>query len=130
YPIGAEQSSSVAGGALHSSGWTAGIVRYFLLPWKVLAHSGWYFESVLPHPLGVLLILFAPGWWLVKRKVSLVERACLFFAAVYLLCWFWSPQVSNLRYAVTPLLLVLLFTTARSFNGGRRSLDGGTPSPL
>ena len=63
-------------------------------------------------PMGVFLVLFAPLWILLRRKPRLAsESACLIFCGLYFL--YWGAVWPIVRYAIAPIMIIFLLTTAR-----------------
>ncbi len=91
------------------------VPRVLLVPWN--AHfNGWrVFESPLPNPIGLSLLVFLPLAILVPGPSTPARRACLLFCGVYLV--YWLPVAGMVRYAILPisLLVVLLVGKATAF---------------
>jgi len=88
--------------------------RYLMLPWDLQFHANWFFEGPVQFPLGVVLLMFAPVWLLLRtRRLNRSEAACLVFALVYLVCWAFFP-FRSLRYAAPPVLLLVVLTGCRA----------------
>ena len=103
------------------------LARYLRIPWDLQFHGNWYFEGPLQFPLGIVFLLFVPGWFPVRRRPDANERACLAFAVVYLLAWTFFP-VRTVRYAVVPVLLLVLLTGCRAL--GLRPTTNAARLPL
>ncbi len=89
-------------------------VLFVQYPWITHFQGRRSFESPSPNPCGVFLVLFWPLWLFVRRRPALPqERACLLFIALYFLYWGYVWAV--LRYFIVPLMLLIVFTTARLF---------------
>jgi hypothetical protein len=89
-------------------------LRYITLPWDLHFRGGKTFESPSPNPMGIFLVAFLPVWLLSPRAQSTPqERACIFFAVLYLLIW--GTIGSTLRYAIVPITLLFVLTTVRLF---------------
>jgi hypothetical protein len=102
FSLGASVSNNVS---IPSPGWRAALARLIELPWNVHLHGQVYFESLLPYPLGIFFLLFAPVWVLVRHsRANAAERSCLTFAAMFLL--YWAATVDTLRFAIAPILLL------------------------
>ncbi len=96
--------------------------RFMYIPYW--AHfGGWrVFESPLPNPTGLVLLVFLPLAFLVSGPSKPARRACLLFCGIYLV--YWLPTAGVLRYAILPisLLVVLLAGKVTAFydqQGGR-----------
>ena len=88
-------------------------VPHVLIPWAIhFKHEFKAFQAPSHNPMGVFLVLFAPLWILLRRKPRLAsERACLIFAGIYFL--YWGAVWPILRYAIVPIMIIFLLTTAR-----------------
>ena len=88
------------------------LLRFLTLPYRVHFLGRRFFESPSDNPAGVALVFFAPLCLLLRRRTPLpAERACLCFAAVYLI--YWATQAAVLRYAIVPLLILMSLSAAR-----------------
>ena len=88
------------------------VKRVFRAPSRVLFHGLDAFESPLPNPAGILFLVFAPLALLgggIRPKTD-AQRACLVFAAFYLL--YWSATLIIVRYAIAPFALLALLAAA------------------
>jgi hypothetical protein len=97
----------------HDLNWGAAIMRYLQLPWRLHFSGQLFFESLLPNPLGILFVLFAPVWLLVRRRTDAItlERTCLIFAAAYVA--YWMTMSATLRFGITPIAILAVFTGSR-----------------
>ena len=87
-------------------------VLYAQYPWIIHFKGRKAFESPSSNPAGIFLVLFWPVWLLLRRRrAQPEERACLYFIAIYLAYWGYIWGV--LRYAIVPIILLFVFTTAR-----------------
>lgn len=90
-------------------------------PWRVHFDGGLFFRSATVNPMGILLVVFAPLWLLLRRRWASPEaRACLVFAAVSLVPW--SLYVPLLRFVIAPISLLVLFTVDRALGWQRASV--------
>lgn len=114
FPATAAQSVSV-GIATPGRSLVDRLLRYAEVVWLVQFHGQAVFESPLPNPTGVALIVFLPMTFLLARSPGPARRACLAFSTVYLA--YWLVTVAALRYALLPLALltVLLIGKAIAF---------------
>jgi hypothetical protein len=89
-------------------------VRWIEIPWNAQFEGTGHFESKSPSPLGALLVFSLPVWLLARRRNTLtpVEKVCLLFVGLYLL--YWSFQWGVLRFAIAPIILLLLFLADRA----------------
>ncbi len=78
-------------------------------PWTMQFGPRTLFASPLRTPMGVALALFAPALFL-ARWPNRAWRYCLFFAAVYFLCWAAVWPVP--RFAVAAILLFTVLAVA------------------
>jgi hypothetical protein len=80
--------------------------------WRAQFEGAGPFESKSPSPLGVVFVFFLPAWFLTRSKGSRKAEAwCLFFTGLYLL--YWSLEMGWLRFAIAPVVVLLLFTADR-----------------
>jgi hypothetical protein len=107
-----------------SKSWTQGrsrvpgqsrLERFWRIPWRAQFDGTSAFESPLPNPMGLALLVFLPLGILVPSRGTPARRACLVFCAIYLA--YWIASIGILRYAVLPvsLLVVLLVGKATKF---------------
>jgi hypothetical protein len=91
------------------------LARFWRVPWRAQFDGVTEFESPLPNPMGIALLVFLPLAILVPAASSPARRACLLFCAIYLA--YWIPTIGMLRYAILPisLLVVLLAGKATAF---------------
>jgi len=91
------------------------VALLWLIPWRA-QFDGWrVFESPLPSPMGVVLLVFLPLSIMIPGAKTAARRACLLFCAVYLTYWVFT--IGSVRYAILPisLLVVLLVGKAKAF---------------
>ena len=87
-------------------------IPHIRIPWVVHFEGSDAFESPSNNPMGVFLVLFAPLWILLRRKPRLAsESACLIFSGLYFL--YWGMVWPVVRYAIAPIMIIFLLTTAR-----------------
>ncbi|HEY6390032.1 MAG TPA: hypothetical protein VIX89_02070, partial [Bryobacteraceae bacterium] len=86
-------------------------IRWIQIPWHAQFDGSRHFESDSPSPLGALLVFSLPVWLLTRRRSS-AKRACLLFAGLYLL--YWSFEWAILRFAIAPIVVMLLFLADRA----------------
>ncbi len=91
------------------------LARSLLVPWRAQFGGSRAFESPLPNPMGVVLLVFLPLAFLIPGAKTPARRACLLFCAIYLA--YWMVTISMVRYAILPisLLVVLLAGKAKTF---------------
>jgi len=78
------------------------------------------FESPLECPTGIYMLIAAPAWLLFRKRVANpAERACLFFAALYLL--YWASTQLVLRYSIPGIFILQALTIARLAGFYRRT---------
>jgi hypothetical protein len=88
------------------------VLRFLAVPYLVHFLGRKAFESPSDNPAGVALIVLAPLVLLLRRKTPVAaERACLWFAALYLI--YWASHAPVLRYAMAPLLILMPLIAAR-----------------
>jgi hypothetical protein len=91
----------------------AKFVRWIEIPWSAQFDGSGHFESKSPSPLGALLVFSLPAWLLARRRrITQVEKVCLLFAGLYL--FYWSFQWGVLRFAIAPIIVLLLFLADRA----------------
>ena len=83
------------------------VPRFLRIPWYAYFNGWRVFESPLPNPMGLALLVFLPLAILVPRQRTPTRRACWLFCAVYLA--YWIPMAGMLRYAILPISLVVSF---------------------
>jgi 4-amino-4-deoxy-L-arabinose transferase-like glycosyltransferase len=90
------------------------LLRWIEIPWKAQFGGTGHFESKSHSPLGALLVFSLPVWLLGRRRTTFtpVEKVCLLFVGLYLL--YWSSQWGVLRFAIAPIILLLLFLADRA----------------
>jgi hypothetical protein len=76
-----------------------------------------YYESVSEYPMGIALVLFAPMWLFVRKRLNTAALVSLAFCAAYL--WYWAVAVGMIRYAIAPLAIVFAFTAWRVIDFSR-----------
>ncbi len=103
YPVRPGQAATTVV-ANKGPGWKSIPQRLVKLPLKLYAPGKGNFESPLEHPVGLMLLFFAPVWLLLGKPMKSAERVALCFAVAYLLYWWLS--VPALRFASGPLLLI------------------------
>ena len=93
-------------------------IPYYQIPWRIHFDGrleglpATAFESPLPNPMGLFLVVCVPVWALVRRRSrNPLERACLVFCGVYFL--YWGAVWPVLRYAIPLILMLVVLTTAR-----------------
>ena len=93
--------------------WGAAALRFVQLPWRMHFSGQRFFESLLPNPLGIFFVLFAPVWLMVRRRTGAItlERTCLLFTAAYVA--YWATMLATLRFGITPIVILAVFTGAR-----------------
>ena len=87
---------------------TRKLLHYVQLPWKLHFQGLHNFERQSTYPLGILLLLFFPVWFL-RKKAAPVPLACVFFLAAYSAYWVSYP-LPILRYAIPVFALLAGFT--------------------
>jgi hypothetical protein len=94
-------------------------IRWIQMPWDAQFDGTSHFESDSPSPLGALLVFSLLVWLAVRHDRSQKEerfRAATFrerlFVALYLL--YWSFELGILRFAIAPIVLLLLFLADRA----------------
>ena len=90
--------------------WSNLILPYLRFPRRVFFEGQRYFESPLNQPLGIMLALFAPFWFIIRR-ITAAEAACLLFCGLYLAYWFFAIEM--VRYAIAPILILSVLTAGR-----------------
>jgi hypothetical protein len=110
YPAAAAAATRAAV-RYHGSVWQHVIFPYLRFLWEIFFRGRRYFESPLNQPLGIALVLFAPLWLLVRRRIAAAEMACLLFCGLYLA--YWAATVDMIRYAVSPFILLTVLVTGR-----------------
>ncbi len=104
-----------------SQSWTQGhskapgqsrLQRFWRVPWRAQFDGVTEFESPLPNPMGLALLVFLPLVILVPGPSTSTRRACLLFCALYLA--YWIPTVGMLRYAILPLSLLVVLLTGKA----------------
>jgi hypothetical protein len=96
--------------------------RFMYVPYRAHFDGARVFESPLPNPTGLVLLVFLPLVFLGSSPSKPARRACLTFCGIYLV--YWLPTAGMLRYAILPisLLVMLLAGKATTFYdrvGGR-----------
>jgi len=93
--------------------WGAAALRFVQLPWRMHFSGQRFFESLLPNPLGIFFVLFAPVWLMVRRRTDAItlERTCLLFTAAYVA--YWATMLATLRFGITPIVILAVFTGGR-----------------
>ena len=93
-------------------------IPYYQIPWRIHFDGrldglpAAAFESPLPNPMGLFLVVCLPVWALVwRRPGNPLERACLVFSGLYFL--YWGAVWPVLRYAIPLILVLVVLTTAR-----------------
>lgn len=94
------------------------LLRWLAMPWEVQFRGREAFESVSSNPMGIWLVLFAPGLWAAARRGTRAFHWTALFAALFLL--YWSLNLTKVRYAIPPLLLLTAGTAAVLFELPRR----------
>jgi hypothetical protein len=88
------------------------LTQWLGTPWRAQFEGSGPFESKSPSPLGAVFVFFLPAWLWARREGSRkAETWCLFFAGLYLL--YWSLEMAWLRFAIVPVVLLLLFMVDR-----------------
>jgi hypothetical protein len=90
-------------------------IRWIQMPWDVQFDGSSHFESDSPSPLGALLVFSLPMWLMARRDRSLTvaaQKEERLFVGLYLL--YWSFQLGILRFAIAPVVLLLLFLARRA----------------
>jgi dolichyl-phosphate-mannose-protein mannosyltransferase len=80
-------------------------------PYQIHFDSGLFFRSFTNNSAGFALLLFAPAWFLLRRRMGSEERAALLLAVVALVPW--SLYVPLLRFVIAPVSILVLLTIAR-----------------
>ncbi len=88
------------------------VPRFLRIPWYAYFNGWRVFESPLPNPMGLALLVFLPLAILVPRQRTPTRRACWLFCAVYLA--YWIPMAGMLRYAILPISLVIVFLAGKA----------------
>jgi hypothetical protein len=90
--------------------------RLWEVPLRAHFDGSHAFQSPLPDPVGLALLVFLPLSILVardKRPEGLTQRrACLFFCAAYLI--YWTFIISDVRYAILPISLLVLLLLGKA----------------
>ena len=88
-------------------------IPHVLIPWVVhFKYKFQAFESPSDNPMGVFLVLFVPLWIVLRRKPRLAaESTCLIFSGIYFL--YWGAVWPTISYAIVPIMIIFLLTTAR-----------------
>jgi hypothetical protein len=88
------------------------LTQWLETPWRAQFEGSGPFESKSPSPLGAVFVFFLPAWlWARPKGPRKAETWCLFFSGLYLL--YWSFEMGWLRFAIAPVVLLLLFTVDR-----------------
>ena len=118
YPSKLIQSVKAAGRKQNRfAGW--GQIRrltgFWKVPWRAQFGGMSAFESPLPNPMGIALLVFLPLALVTRGPKTPARRACLLFCAIYL--GYWMITLGMVRYAILPisLLVVLLVGKAAAF---------------
>ncbi len=80
-------------------------------PWRIHFDGQLFFRSDTDNPAGIVLLVFAPAWFLVRGRLSSEARAAVVFAAVSLLLW--CAYVPLLRFVIAPLSILVMLTVGR-----------------
>ncbi|HKX00190.1 MAG TPA: hypothetical protein VJN43_20795 [Bryobacteraceae bacterium] len=110
YPFALRAAVSTAAGRTRQP---ATPLLYLQLSWRLHFAGQDYFASPLANPLGVFFVLFAPIWFLLRRRAHRAQRACLVFVAGYIV--YWAIADPDLRFACAPILLLAALTGSRLF---------------
>jgi hypothetical protein len=87
-------------------------VHWLSIPWRAQFERAGTFESQSPSPLGVVFVFLLPVWLATRSTASRrLENLCLFFAALYL--FYWSFQWGILRFAIAPIVIIILLMSGR-----------------
>ncbi len=86
--------------------------RFWRVPWRAQFDGLRAFESPLPNPIGIALLVFLPLAILVRGPRTSVRRACLLFCGAYLA--YWMATVGVVRYAVLPISLLVMLLTGKA----------------
>ncbi len=88
-------------------------IRWIETPWHAQFDGSHHFESKSPSPLGALLVFSLPVWLIARRRKNIrVQYMVRLFVGFYLL--YWSLEWAVLRFAIAPIILLLLFLADRA----------------
>jgi hypothetical protein len=101
-------------------------IRWIQIPWHAQFDGSRHFESGSPSPLGALLVFSLPVWLAGRRdrsitaaaqkeerfRAAIVRERLALFVGLYLL--YWSFEWGILRFAIAPIVLLLLFLADRA----------------
>jgi Dolichyl-phosphate-mannose-protein mannosyltransferase len=92
---------------------TSKFIQWIKTPWEVQFDGAIRSDTKSPSPLGALFVFSVPVWLLTRRRrTTSVERVCLLFTGLYLL--YWSLEYGVLRFAIAPIMLLVLFLANRA----------------
>jgi len=112
YPFAAADTLKVRTGRSRQS-LPGKFLRWIQIPWHAQFDGSRHFESESPSPLGALLVFSLPVWLMARRRNDRrTENVCLLFVGLYML--YWSFQWGILRFAIAPIVLLLLFLADRA----------------
>jgi hypothetical protein len=112
YPFAAADTLTVRTGSSRKS-LPGKFIRWIQMPWHAQFDGSRHFESDSPSPLGALLVFSLPVWLVGRKKPdNRAEQVCLLFAGLYLL--YWSFEWAILRFAIAPIVVLLLFLADRA----------------
>jgi hypothetical protein len=107
YPLPASLAAGTGKDLKVTDGQIAGLLRR---PWDVHFHGDLYFESMLHAPLGIVMLVAAPVWFGRGWNYRAGAGACLLFAVLGLVYWYYSIQV--IRYPAAAFLVLLSLSGA------------------
>jgi len=123
YPFAAADTLTVRTGSSRKT-LPAKFIRWIQMPWHAQFDGSRHFESSSPSPLGALLVFSLPVWLLARRDRSLTVAAQKeerfraatvrerLFVGLYML--YWSFELGILRFAIAPIVLLLLILADRA----------------
>jgi hypothetical protein len=86
--------------------------RLVITPYS-LHFRGRGFQSPTKNPLGIVLLLFAPVWFIRRASGTNWGTERLLWLVVILYYPFWALEAGILRYSITPVLLLAILGAAR-----------------
>jgi len=88
-------------------------IGWIEMPWQAQFDGSRHFESKSPSPLGALLIFSLPVWSIARRRKNIrAQYRVPLFVGLYLL--YWSFEWALLRFAIAPIIVLLLFLADRA----------------
>lgn len=100
-----------------------GRLARFLPRFRAPIRKSFAFESPLPNPAGIALLMFLPFAILLRGPRLPSRRACLIFCGVYLA--YWLAMAPVVRYAILPLILVVALLVGKAIAFFDRPESGG-----